>query len=175
MKTTGPIVITGFMGCGKTMVARQVARLLNLTAVDLDNEITAREGASPAQLIVERGEAAFRSIESKVLRDLLKIRTAQIIALGGGAWITEANRKIIDEHLGSTVWLDAPFEVCWERIEMSAEERPLGRTKEQARLLFDQRRPIYQLASIHIQVTASHDVRDLASQISTELSRRPRI
>ena len=58
------IVITGFMGCGKTRVARELARHLNLTMVDLDERITEKEGRSPAQLIVEEGEEAFRLIES---------------------------------------------------------------------------------------------------------------
>lgn len=145
------IVITGFMGSGKTRIARKLARHLNLTMVDLDDRITEKEGRSPAQLIVEEGEPAFRLIESAVLRELLEADTANIIALGGGAWIQEVNRNLINQEGCVSIWLDVPFEACWARIESSGDDRPLGRTKDQAQMLYEQRRPIYQLANIHIK------------------------
>jgi shikimate kinase len=145
------LVITGFMGSGKTRIARKLARHLNFTMVDLDDRISEKEGRSPAQLIVEEGEAAFRLIESAVLREVLETNGALIVALGGGAWIQKTNRDLIEEYGYSSIWLDAPFEVCWARIEASDEDRPLGRTKEQAQRLYDERRPIYQLANIHIK------------------------
>lgn len=144
------IVITGFMGSGKTMVARELARRLDLPMVDLDERITHTQGRSPAQLIVEEGEPAFRLIESAVLRELLLTGSANIIALGGGAWIQKTNRDLIEESGYLSVWLDTPFEVCWARMEASGESRPLGRTKEQAKRLYDLRRPIYQLADVCI-------------------------
>ena len=145
------IVITGFMGCGKSSVARKLARHLNLTMIDLDERITEKEGRSPAQLIVEEGEEAFRLIESAILRELLETDTAHIIALGGGAWIQEVNRNLINQEGCVSIWLDVPFEVCWARMESSGDDRPLGKTKDQARMLYEQRRPIYQLANIHIK------------------------
>ena len=57
-----PVVITGFMGCGKTSVARELAVRLNTSMVDLDERITALTSRTPAQLIVEEGEAAFRTV-----------------------------------------------------------------------------------------------------------------
>src|SRR5688572_1650601 len=167
-----PIIITGFMGSGKTKVAWELARRLNLVMVDLDNWIEDREGRSAAQIIIENGERAFRSIESKALRTLLETNAADIIGLGGGAWIEETNREVIDQYGCTTVWLDAPFEMCWTRIEASAEERPLGKTREQALELYERRRPIYQLASIHIQIV-NETLEDLISRILTEL--RPQI
>ena len=145
------IVITGFMGSGKTMVARKLARHLNLTMIDLDERITEKEGRSPAQLIVEEGEEAFRLIESALLRELLQSDTTHIIALGGGAWIQEVNRNLINQVGCVSIWLDVPFEICWARIESSGDDRPLGRTKDQAQMLYEQRRHIYQLANIHIK------------------------
>ena len=141
-----PIVITGFMGSGKSKVARALARRLDLAMVDLDERITERERRSPAQLIVEEGEAAFRLIESAVLHELLQTDTAHVIALGG-AWIQEVNRNLIDRSYYVSVWLDVPFEVCWARIASAGEDRPLGKTKEQAHALYDERRSVYELAS----------------------------
>jgi shikimate kinase len=145
------VIITGFMGCGKTMVAQELARRLNVEMIDLDEFITAREGRSPAQLIMEDGEDAFRAIETDALRELLSSNAAGVIALGGGAWIQETNRGLIKQYDYLTVWLDVPFEVCWARIETSKEHRPLAKTKEQAQTLFDRRRPVYQLADIQVK------------------------
>jgi shikimate kinase len=50
-----------------------------------------------------------------------------VIALGGGAWIEERNRDLIEQYSFTSIWLDAPFEVCWARIKDSDEERPLGK------------------------------------------------
>lgn len=161
-----PIVITGFMGCGKSKVARELARRLNVLFVDLDEKITQREGRSPAQLIVEDGEPAFRAIEAKTLRDLLQMKTAGVIALGGGAWIEETNRRLIEEHGCTSVWLDAPFEVCWARIQTSSEERPLGKTESRAQELFERRRPIYQLANIRLEVLGHESVDAIVSELS---------
>ena len=161
MKT---IVITGFMGCGKTKVARELARRLQTVMVDLDDQITKRVGRSPAQLIVEDGEASFRTIESDTLRDVLQSGEATVIALGGGAWIQERNRQLLDQYNCSSVWLDAPFEMCWARIEASQEDRPLGRTRDQALALYQQRRAVYELADIHIPVR-EESFEDLVSRI----------
>lgn len=159
-----PVVITGFMGSGKSRIARELARRLDVPMIDLDERITARSGRSPAQLIVEDGEAAFRSVETEMLGEVLHNREAQVIALGGGAWIQPANRQLVEQYGCLSVWLDAPFEMCWTRIESSAEDRPLGKTREQALALFRQRRPIYELAKVHIAIQ-EESFEDLVSRM----------
>ena len=121
------IVIIGFMGSGKTVVARLLAAQLNLETTDLDDFITEAVGRTPAQIITEDGEQAFRKIETNALRELLQTTLAGVIALGGGAWIEESNRKLIEENNCLSIWLDTPFEKCWKRIQSSVEERPLGK------------------------------------------------
>jgi shikimate kinase len=165
-----PIVITGFMGCGKSKVAQELARRRNVTMVDLDERITTTVGRSPAQLITEDGEAAFREIESNALRDLLQAGEAGVIALGGGAWIEKANRDLIDQFSCTSIWLDTPFAICWERIATSEEDRPLGRTRDQAQTLYQLRRPIYQLASIHIQMSDEETLDSIITRIESVLS-----
>ncbi len=157
------------MGCGKTRVARELARQLNLFMVDLDDQITKRVGRSPAQLIVEEGEPAFRVIETDTLRHVLLIGEAKVIALGGGAWIQEANRRLLDQYRYISVWLDAPFEMCWTRISSSQEDRPLGRTREQALALYEQRRPVYELAKVHIPIR-EENFEDLISRVISSFS-----
>jgi len=92
-----------------------------------------------------------------------------VIALGGGAWIVEANRDLINEFGCLSVWLDAPFELCWARIKASDEDRPLGRTREQAKALYDLRRPVYQLAKIHVQSTGEVDLDFVVARIESHL------
>src|SRR6266404_1916235 len=126
------IVILGFMGCGKTTVAKELARQLDCSFVDLDSFITERYRRSPAEIIQKDGEDSFREIETLALRDVLQDKHARIIALGGGTWTIPANRTLIALHDCLSVWLDAPFELCWERINAGETVRPLAPDREAA-------------------------------------------
>ena len=170
MRPTGPIVIVGFMGCGKTEVARALARRLDLPVVDLDDVIAKDQGRTAAQLIRQDGEPVFRSIETKALHELLASGKHGVIALGGGAWITEANRRLIEQYGSVSVWLDTAFELCWDRISASAEDRPLGRTRQQAEELYHMRQPVYQQARIRVQVVAHEAIDSIVSRLEILLT-----
>lgn len=161
-----PIVITGFMGSGKTTVALALARLLNCRAIDLDQAITETEARTPRQIIEEDGEAAFREIETRRLRETLELDLARVIALGGGAWTMPRNRALVAEHNGITVWLDAPFDLCWQRIAAAGKERPLAPNEEHARRLYLDRRQQYGLASLHLVANGEEGVDRLAATIA---------
>ena len=171
MRTGAPIVITGFMGCGKSNVARALAHRLDLVMIDLDHTITAGTGRTPAQLIREEGEAAFRVIESNSLRETLSNGSAGVVALGGGAWIQQVNRDLIDQYGCVSVWLDVPFEVCWARIETSAEDRPLGSNKAEAFERYELRKPVYELAAIHVSPLDHEDLESMVSRIVETLNK----
>jgi len=159
------------MGCGKTALARALASRLRCEMVDLDEAVTQRKKRSPARIFEEDGEAAFRIIETLVLRDVLAEQSGLfVIALGGGAWISAANRALINQHSGFTVWLDAPFETCWERISLSEDNRPLGKSKQQAQELYESRRPMYQLANSVVAAGAGISLDDLARQVESGVS-----
>src|SRR5438128_6320755 len=165
------IVIVGFMGCGKTTVGRALAQRLGCEMIDLDSFITEREGRTPAEIIEEDGEPAFREIETHALRDALKMDDARVIALGGGAWTIEANRTLVAQHDCLSVWLDAPFELCWERITSSGDTlRPLAPDRESARKLYDSRRSGYQLAKLRIAQDRASEADELVSTIVKALS-----
>src|SRR5512138_2771165 len=104
------------MACGKTTVGKALARQLESNFTDLDSQSTENEGRSPAQIIEPDGEARFREIETFALRDVLQNRATRVIALGGGTWTPPANRTLAALHDCRTVWLDVPFELCWQRI-----------------------------------------------------------
>jgi shikimate kinase len=163
------IVITGFMAAGKTSVARALAARLGCRMIDLDYLITERERRSVPAMIDDEGEARFREAESNALRVVLQMKRARIIALGGGTWTIAENRSLIAEHSALTVWLDAPFELCWRRITESEEVRPLARDHETAQRLYEERRPAYALAELHIAATAEKSVEDLAAEIIAAL------
>ena len=164
---TPRIIIIGFMAAGKTTVARALARRLNDSVIDLDESITKREGRTPQELIDEVGEAAFREAETRALRDALRYGTARIIALGGGAWTIERNRTLVAQHDCVTIWLDAPFELCWQRIKSDQSVRPLARDAAAASARYDERRSYYQLARHHI--SAAQNVDEIVAEILMRL------
>jgi shikimate kinase len=160
------IVIVGFMGSGKTTVAAALARKLGRDSIDLDSFITERVGRTPAEIIEQNGEAAFREIETEALRDVLENSDAPVIALGGGAWTIETNRALVAEHDCVSVWLDAPFELCWERIISSADTfRPMAPDSGSAKERFESRQQSYSKTELRLKVSREHDADDLATKI----------
>ncbi|KYF70051.1 3-dehydroquinate synthase [Sorangium cellulosum] len=87
-----PLLLTGFMGAGKTTVGRLAAARAGLPFIDLDDAITAEAGESVPSLFASRGEAGFRALEAATLRRLLATRGPRVIALGGGALVDAALR-----------------------------------------------------------------------------------
>ena len=157
------------MGCGKTAVARLVAAELNREMVDLDDLITERHGRTAAQIISEDGEMQFRSIETRTLSDLLDSGFAGVLALGGGAWIESINRKLLTKNNALTIWLNTPFEACWQRIEASEKVRPLAPTKDEAKLLFDRRRAVYELSDIHVTSSIGETIETLMARVKAKI------
>ncbi|MCA1631336.1 MAG: dephospho-CoA kinase [Acidobacteria bacterium] len=167
---TRRVVITGFMGAGKTTVARALAARLGCASIDADEFITAREGRSPREIIEREGEPRFREIESRVLAEILAVESARVVALGGGAWTITANRELIARRDCLTVWLDAPFELCWRRIARAEPNaRPLAREREAARGLYETRRELYALASRRVAVDGSKPAEGVAAEIENLL------
>jgi shikimate kinase len=166
------IVITGFMGSGKSTVASALASRLESEVVDLDQAIESETGQSASEIIEQSGEAAFRQIESGILRGVLEDSASEIGALGGGAWTLETNRRLINEHGALSVWLDAPFDHCWKRIVETGGARPLARTEAEAKTLFTQRRPAYELADVHVQINDRMSPAEIAEEIIHALANR---
>ncbi len=158
-------VIIGFMATGKTTVAYELARKLNCQAIDLDDLIEQRQGQGPGEIIEHDGEDAFRTIETEALREVLRDLTARVIAVGGGAWMLAENRELIAQQGGMTVWLDAPFELCWKRIEAGSELRPLAASREMALKLYAQRRPVYEFADVCVHVSEHESAEETATKI----------
>ena len=141
------IFFVGFMGAGKTTVGQALADSLGWEFADLDRLIEQREGRTIRELFEMRGEAEFRRLEREAITRCRTLSEA-VIALGGGAYIAEVNRALLRE-IGVSIWLDCPFEICFQRISGDA-ARPLLRSREAMNELFEQRRPAYALADLTI-------------------------
>jgi len=163
--TNQQLIIVGFMGSGKTTVAREVARRLNRVVIDLDDFITMSTGRSPAEIIQQDGEPRFREIETRLLDEVLRQNSATVIAAGGGAWTIPENRRLISKVGAKTVWLDAPFGLCWKRIQANDETRPLAPSREAAQELYQNRGPVYELADLRIAIAEDESVDDVAARL----------
>lgn len=163
------IALTGFMGVGKSSVARHLAYLLGCEHVDLDVQIEHNEGRTVAEIIDSDGESAYRKIETDNLRQALTGTEAAIFSLGGGTWTIPENRELIKSHGLTSVWLESTFEHCWRNIRASKKDRPLARNKRAARKLFDDRQKTYCLADWHFIIRPEFTSFDVASQIAEEI------
>jgi 3-dehydroquinate synthase len=147
------LIITGFMGTGKSIVGREVARRLNRRFVDMDAEIEARAGRPIPRIFAEDGEPAFRDMETTLCLELSR-RDGQVIATGGGTLVTPQNRARMLEQ-DTVVCLHANPEEVLQRVG-DDDERPLldvdDRAAEIQRLLAD-RREAYAALPWHVNTT----------------------
>jgi len=159
------IALTGFMGVGKSSVARHMAHLLDCHRIELDAEIEEAEGMTIAEIIDHHGIAAFRAIETACLAQILTNGPRGILSLGGGTWTMPANRELIKSRGFKCVWLESTFEHCWYNIKASRKERPLARSKAEAMKLFEDRQRVYCLADSHFIIRPEFSSFEIALQI----------
>lgn len=162
MVTNAPrnLVLTGFMGTGKSTVGRLVAALLGLRFVDSDAEIVAREGRSISDIFAQDGEAAFRQIERAVILALTS-QGGWVIATGGGALINPETRAVVEES-NLVVCLTASPETIETRLRGTEGARPLA---AHWRTLFEQRRMVYESFAHRIDTSRQspqHTAQELA-------------
>ena len=155
LKRTPGLYLVGFMGCGKTTVGRLVAERLGWQFVDADDDIEAAAGITISAIFETRGEREFRRAEAEAIRRRVQAvgrGVATVLALGGGAFIEQANFELLCGN-GVSVWLDCPLEVLRARVAAET-HRPLARDPEKFAALHEARRASYARADFRIPADA---------------------
>lgn len=163
------IALTGFMGVGKSSVARHLSHLLRCERIDLDDVIESSERRKIAHIVDSDGIEAYRRVETVNLKQVLLKTKIRILSLGGGTWTMAENRELIRSHGITSVWLESTFNHCWNNIHFSKKDRPLARDKPSALKLFDERQKMYCLADWHFIVKPDLTSYDVARQIVEEV------
>ncbi|MDQ3633554.1 MAG: shikimate kinase [Acidobacteriota bacterium] len=163
------IVLTGFMGVGKSTVARHLSYITKNKKIDLDDFIEQKEKRRIPEIIETDGLDIFRQVETKRLKQILAETDASVISLGGGAWTTAENREIIKSCKCVSVWLESTFDHCWRNIRFSKRTRPLVKNKKSAKKLFEERKNHYCLADWHFVINPGHNSFEVAKQIAQEI------
>ena len=176
------LVLTGFMGAGKSTVGRLLAERIGWEFLDLDAYIEARTGLSVPEIFAIHGELHFRKLESQALASALG-RKHVVIALGGGAPEVLTNRLLLEQTPATAVvFLDAPFPVLYDRCMMQAlssapdesqaspeQIRPLLADPSVAEERFARRHPIYRRLARATVDTSSLTTEDTISTLLAQL------
>jgi shikimate kinase len=154
------LYLVGFMGAGKTTVARALSRRLGWRAEDVDERIEAREGRRVSDIFAQRGEPYFRDAERAVLKDLLPQRQV-IVATGGGTFVEADNRAVMLAD-GAVAWLDVPLARVIERVPRDG-RRPLAADRTQMEQLLQRRQLAY--AEAHVRIDASQPLQEVVERL----------
>ena len=157
---TDKLYLVGFMGAGKTSVARALGRRIGWRVEDIDHRIEARERRRVAEIFAREGEPYFRNVERTVLQELLPERH-MIVSTGGGTFVDPDNRTTMLAD-GAVAWLDAPLERVIERVPADG-RRPLAADRVQMEQLYTLRQASY--CQAHVRIDASRPVPEIVERL----------
>ena len=167
------VALVGFMGAGKTTVGQELAAQIGWRFCDLDRLIEEREQRTVAEIFQQKGEASFRNMELRLLRELTQSGVdSSVLALGGGAFVQAPIQELLARASIATVFLDAPAEELFRRCEQPGVDRPLRQSLEQFDELYRRRRPEYLKAALCIH-TEAKPVATIVQEIISRLTLVP--
>lgn len=137
-----PVFLVGFMGAGKTSVARKLARMAGVASVDMDTYIERCEHKRVKDIFSEVGEEGFRAIETQTLYELGMKKDPMVVSCGGGVVLRPENRKALSE-LGLVVYLSVTAVEAASRIS-DVSSRPLFGDLQNAQRVINERLPLYE-------------------------------
>lgn len=156
------IVLCGFMGSGKTVVGRELAKIMGAKFVDTDELIEKEQGVAIKAIFAAHGEDYFRDLEYEMCKNVAQMKGA-VVSTGGGAMTFARNVEAIKQG-SKVVFLDASFDVICDRIGNST-TRPLFQDREKAKRLYDERKDKY-LAAADYVVNGDMGARKTALEIA---------
>jgi shikimate kinase len=162
------IILTGFMGSGKTSVGKLLAKKLDYKFVDLDKLIVERVGKSINDIFAEKGEKYFRDIETKIVKEI-SLDDKQVVATGGGVVLRTENMDALEKS-GQIIYLHVSPEVVYERLKYD-DSRPLLKVKDplqKIKELLDKREPYYKRNNFMID-TSNMTVEEVVQEIVKEI------
>lgn len=165
LKRTPGLYLVGFMASGKSTIGGRLAEELGWTFFDIDKDIEAQERRSIVDIFSDRGEAAFRKIETEMIRKRIfhvQCGSPCVFALGGGAFVQPRNWELIENN-GVTIWLDCAFDVVRRRLGDDF-TRPLARDQNGLAKLYSDRRPLYSRADFRVEIE-NDDVKEVVRHI----------
>jgi len=146
------IVLIGFMGAGKSTVGPKVAQLTGWPFRDMDAWIEERAGKTVAEIFRERGEAVFRSEETRLAEEIARTPNL-VVAAGGGAFTFPQTRQAL-QNGAFTVWLRCDLDEILTRVRLDG-SRPLAPDRETISQLYTERQPSYRLADWVVDTTTA--------------------
>lgn len=162
-----PIILVGYMGCGKSTISRILSALYYTTVKDTDEYIVKEYNKSINDIFAESGEEVFRDMETDLLRTLLsKGDDMYILSCGGGMPLREENRKLL-KALGTVVYLKASPETIYKRVK-GDNSRPLLQGEDlmtKIEKMLAQRGPIYEDAAGIVITTDNKSPERVAEEI----------
>lgn len=168
------LVLTGFMGAGKSTVGAILARKLAWDFLDLDAVIEARNHLTVAQIFRDHGEARFRELEREAVQQLVQ-REHMVLALGGGTIIDGSSRSLLIHSPGTClVFLDGKLTELVARCVAEGKARPLLGEPEVVQARLTSRLPFYRMAHITVTTTGL-EPQQVAAQVLEETSARWRL
>ncbi|MGN0325205.1 MAG: shikimate kinase [Lachnospiraceae bacterium] len=163
------IVLIGYMGSGKSTVAKELYRKTGMKILDTDLMIVEKQGRSINAIFAEDGETAFRDMETKLLEELSGSAAYQkncILSTGGGMPVREENRALL-KKLGTVFFLKATTDTILEHVKNDT-ERPLLRNpdrREKIEEMLAQRTPAYEDAADYVIDTDHKSVVEVTEYI----------
>ena len=165
------ISLTGFMGCGKSSVGRELSKLLCCPFMDLDDVIQERDGRKITDIFAENGEAVFRQMELDALQKITVQEGTMILALGGGTLMTQGCAEIVHKRT-TCIYLRADIGTLINHLEGEAEGRPMLKGESlRARIqeLMDLRSATYENTAHIIIDTDGKSIEAIASEIASTI------